>query len=153
MRYARMRLTKDTGSWATINEVTFNRVKNISRPSKVDGIEVTLGEGMEFYEDYTADKALDGDVSTWTWLAQHQRIGQTVTFAFDRPRTLFGATITMGSTGDVIGWADMKPPDGQTGAKSVRSTTARHGYVVDVALDGSAVQYVRIRITQDKRLG
>lgn len=152
VRYARMRLTKDTGSWATINEVTFNRVKNISRPAKVDGIEVTLGEGMEFYEDYTADKALDGDASTWTWLAQHQRVGQTITFAFDRPRTLFGATITMGSTGDVIGWADIETStDGQNWSKvgSIDNGGAATGYVVDVALDGSAVQYVRIRITQD----
>ncbi len=151
-RYARIRLTMDTGSWLRINEVTFNGVNNVSRASKVGEVSLTLGEDMEFYEDYTADKALDGDLSTWAWLAQHQRIGQTVTFAFDAPRTLFGATFTQSSVGDCIARADVETSlDGESWNRigEIVGGGAATGYVTHFTLDGSPVQYVRIRITQD----
>ncbi|MFQ8600882.1 MAG: hypothetical protein ACLSAP_10080 [Oscillospiraceae bacterium] len=58
----------------TLNRLSLFAVDNPA------GIRVTLGDGMSYYQSYTADKLLDGDPATFAWLAQHQRVGQTVTF-------------------------------------------------------------------------
>ncbi len=117
----------------------------------IDQINVTLGSSMKFYQTYTADKMLDGDLDTWMWQGQAQKAGQTITFDFGKPITLYEMAFYM-RKGDEIQAADVEISTNNSAWTKVGEIVKggeATGYVTNLEVGGKQARYVRIRLTKD----